>query len=220
MVNHPWAGSGAGARNWELFSGAAELEEQLGKVSERMQEMGFSEQRIKVGYVVFSVRLGVWMAQVCVLAQLREQPEQPRATAVVDRLSNLGRPAAPPCPVMFLCPPFAPHQDVAELARLKILGSKLKKSATRKEPPSVVLQAMQQQRQVAEGGGGTTGGGATAAGSLAAGLELPAAGSGVPGGLISPSTAGEEGGLGVAAALLAGCLRDIASLLGCVGPTD
>ena len=38
-------------------------------------------------------------------------------------------------------------QDVAELARLKILGSKLKKSATRKEPPSAVLQAMQQQRQ-------------------------------------------------------------------------
>lgn len=50
MVNHPWAGSGPGARNWELFSGAAELEEQLGKVSERMQEMGFSEQRIKVGF--------------------------------------------------------------------------------------------------------------------------------------------------------------------------
>jgi hypothetical protein len=48
MVNQPWAGSGAGARNWELFSGAAELEERLGKVSERMQEMGFSEQRIKV----------------------------------------------------------------------------------------------------------------------------------------------------------------------------
>jgi hypothetical protein len=48
MVNHPCAGSGAGARNWELFSGAAELEDRLGKVSERMQEMGFSEQRIKV----------------------------------------------------------------------------------------------------------------------------------------------------------------------------
>jgi hypothetical protein len=42
-------------------------------------------------------------------------------------------------------------QDVAELARLKILGGKLKKSAARKEPPSAVLQAMQQQRQGAEG---------------------------------------------------------------------
>jgi hypothetical protein len=42
-------------------------------------------------------------------------------------------------------------QDVAELARLKILGGKLKKSAARKEPPSAVLQAMQQQRQEAEG---------------------------------------------------------------------
>jgi hypothetical protein len=42
-------------------------------------------------------------------------------------------------------------QDVAELARLKILGGKLTKSAARKEPPSAVLQAMQQQRQEAEG---------------------------------------------------------------------
>jgi hypothetical protein len=48
MVGHPLAGSNAGARNWELFSGAAELEDRLVKVSERMQEMGFTEQRIKV----------------------------------------------------------------------------------------------------------------------------------------------------------------------------
>lgn len=59
-MNHPWAGSGAGARNWELFSGAAELEEQLGKVSERMQEMGFSEQRIKVGLVRVQPFGGFW----------------------------------------------------------------------------------------------------------------------------------------------------------------
>jgi hypothetical protein len=79
-------------------------------------------------------------------------------------------------------------QDVAELARLKILGSKLKKSATRKEPPSVVLQAMQQQRQVAEG---TTGGGVA---SLAAPLD----GSGhTPGTVVlSPSTAGAAGNYG------------------------
>jgi hypothetical protein len=48
MVGHPLAGSNAGARNWELFSGAAELEDRLVKVSGRMQEMGFTEQRIKV----------------------------------------------------------------------------------------------------------------------------------------------------------------------------
>eukprot|EP00879_Flechtneria_rotunda_P014779 GHRR01015443.1.p1 GENE.GHRR01015443.1~~GHRR01015443.1.p1 ORF type:complete len:930 (+),score=427.73 GHRR01015443.1:117-2906(+) len=77
----------AAARNWELFSGAAEQNEQLGKVVERMQGMGYSEQRMK---------------------------------------------------------------DIVELARLKILGGKLKKSTSRKEPPSVVLQAMQQQRQEAE----------------------------------------------------------------------
>jgi hypothetical protein len=38
----------AGARNWELWSGAAEQEELMGKVVERMKEMGFSEQRMKV----------------------------------------------------------------------------------------------------------------------------------------------------------------------------
>ncbi|WIA13706.1 hypothetical protein OEZ85_007259 [Tetradesmus obliquus] len=94
----------AGARNWELWSGAAEQEELLGKVVERMKEMGFSEQRMK---------------------------------------------------------------DVAELARLKILGGKLKKSAARKEPPSAVLQAMQQQRQEAEG--------ALVDGPLAHGALLPVA---------------------------------------------
>lgn len=31
--------------------------------------------------------------------------------------------------------------------RLRILGSKVKRSRTRKEPPAAVLQAMQQQRQ-------------------------------------------------------------------------
>lgn len=41
---------------------------------------------------------------------------------------------------------------MAELARLKILGNKLKKSAIRKDPPSAVLQAMQQQRQDAPAG--------------------------------------------------------------------
>jgi hypothetical protein len=71
------------------------------------------------------------------------------------------------------------------LARLKILGSKLKKSATRNEPPSVVLQAMQQQRQVAEG---TTGGGAP---SLAAPLDVSGH---MPGtAVLSPSTAGAAG---------------------------
>jgi hypothetical protein len=40
--------SAAGARNWELWSGAAEQEELMGKVVERMKEMGFSEQRMKV----------------------------------------------------------------------------------------------------------------------------------------------------------------------------
>lgn len=75
-------------------------------------------------------------------------------------------------------------QDVAELTRLKILGSKLKKSATRKEPPSLVLQAMQQQRQVAEG---TTGGGAA---SLAAPLDIPAGSMPAAGVVLSPSTGG------------------------------
>lgn len=95
--------------------------------------------------------------------------------------------------------PFALHcplppslQDVAELARLKILGSKLKKSAARKEPPSVVLQAMQQQRQVAEGT--TTGGGAP---SLPAPLDVSQQGStaaAVVPAVVSPSTAAGEAG--------------------------
>lgn len=83
-------------------------------------------------------------------------------------------------------------QDVAELARLKILGSKLKKSAARKEPPSVVLQAMQQQRQVAEGT--TTGGGAP---SLPAPLDVSQQGStaaAVVPAVVSPSTAAGEAG--------------------------
>jgi hypothetical protein len=96
-------------------------------------------------------------------------------------------------------------QDVAELARLKILGSKLKKSAARKEPPSVVLQAMQQQRQVAEGSsgpGGTSGGGAPAPAPAAA----AAAG----------AHAGQEGQQGNSAAGAAGGVCYV--LLGCRVP--
>lgn len=81
-----------------------------------------------------------------------------------------------------------PLQDVADLARLKILGSKLKKSAARKEPPSVVLQAMQQQRQVAEGT--TTGGGAPAA--LPAALDVPQGNAPAVPAVVSPSTAAGE----------------------------
>jgi hypothetical protein len=40
--------SGTGARNWELYSAAAEQEEVLSKIHERMQALGFSEQRMKV----------------------------------------------------------------------------------------------------------------------------------------------------------------------------
>jgi hypothetical protein len=45
-------GSGAvgqGARNWDVYTGQAELEERLGKILERMRKMHFSEQRMKVG---------------------------------------------------------------------------------------------------------------------------------------------------------------------------
>jgi hypothetical protein len=70
-------------------------------------------------------------------------------------------------------------QDIAELARLKILGSKLKKSTARREPPSAVLQAIQQQRQEYQGsgsgagpGGSTAGGVASGDGSSMAGLPL------------------------------------------------
>jgi hypothetical protein len=52
--------SAAGARNWELWSGAAEQEELMGKVVERMKEMGFSEQRMKV-------RGGAGIGMMCVM---------------------------------------------------------------------------------------------------------------------------------------------------------
>lgn len=36
------------ARNWEVYSNAAELEARLSKIQDRMRSMGFSEQRMKV----------------------------------------------------------------------------------------------------------------------------------------------------------------------------
>lgn len=41
-----------GARNWELHNAAAEVEEMLSKVMERMDVMGFTEERKKVGGLV------------------------------------------------------------------------------------------------------------------------------------------------------------------------
>jgi hypothetical protein len=41
-------GMGQGARNWDVYTGQAELEERLGKILERMRKMNFSEQRMKV----------------------------------------------------------------------------------------------------------------------------------------------------------------------------
>lgn len=40
--------SAASAKNWELYSGAAEQEQRLTKVTGRMREMGFNEQMVKV----------------------------------------------------------------------------------------------------------------------------------------------------------------------------
>ncbi|KIY93607.1 hypothetical protein MNEG_14355 [Monoraphidium neglectum] len=98
------------ARNFDVHSNAAEVEEKLARIVERMEAMGFSEQR---------------------------------------------------------------QRDIAELARLKILGGKLKKrSAARKEPAAAVLTAMQQARQeslganapgLASGDGGAGTGAAVAA---------------------------------------------------------
>jgi hypothetical protein len=53
MLAGAQSASAAGARNWELWSGAAEQEELLGKVVDRMKDMGFSEQRMKVGGLNF-----------------------------------------------------------------------------------------------------------------------------------------------------------------------
>jgi hypothetical protein len=77
-------------------------------------------------------------------------------------------------------------QDVADLARLKILGGKLKKSSTRKEPPSAVLQAMQQQRQGTEG-------------QLASAEGMPGYAAGATGlsgtGMLTPTSASAAGGI-------------------------
>eukprot|EP00775_Hariotina_reticulata_P005077 gene5077-5318_t len=115
--------SNAGARNWELHNAAAEVEEMLGKVMERMDAMGFPEERKK---------------------------------------------------------------DVADLARLKILGGKLKKSSARKEPPSAVLQAMQQQRQGTEGQLASAEGVPAGYAGGAAGLSGP--------GMLTPTSMSAAGG--------------------------
>lgn len=77
-------------------------------------------------------------------------------------------------------------QDVADLARLKILGGKLKKSSARKEPPSAVLQAMQQQRQGTEG-------------QLASAEGVPGYAGGAAGlsglGMLTPTSMSAAGGL-------------------------
>ena len=45
---HEEGGGAAGGRNWDVYSGAVELEARLEKIQARMKKMGFSEQRIKV----------------------------------------------------------------------------------------------------------------------------------------------------------------------------
>lgn len=77
-------------------------------------------------------------------------------------------------------------QDIAELARLKILGGKLKKRSTaRKEPPSAVLSAMQQARQESLASGAAD---AAAAAAVAAADGAAAGGGGGP--LAAPAGAG------------------------------
>jgi hypothetical protein len=89
-------------------------------------------------------------------------------------------------------------QDIAELARLKILGGKLKKkSAAPKDPPSAVLSAMQQARQDSLAAGAIEAALAAAAldsgpGSAGAALS-PAAGALTPGALGAAAGAGGWG---------------------------
>jgi hypothetical protein len=145
------SGGGDRARNFEVRSTAAEVEGKLARITERMQALGFSEQR---------------------------------------------------------------QHDIAELARLKILGGKLKKRSTaRKEPPSAVLSAMQQARQEGLAGGSGDGaaagptaapdGGDAAAGASGAGAPLAASGScgGWGTGPLPPTPVRRAAGAGGAAGL-------------------
>jgi hypothetical protein len=139
--------------------------------------------------------------------------------------------------------PFQPAQDIAELARLKILGGKLKKrSAARKEPAAAVLTAMQQARQESlganapglasgDGGAGTgaavaaaaTGDGAAGAPALApwtppAGPGMASASGGAVGGWAAgpplPATPVRHAGAGVNGGGGAAALAHLTSLRG------